>query len=68
MAEEKKETKKKKEQKKTNGTGKVIIEGDFVNFKAGEKCHARLVSGKVYNVTAEKARLYINAGWGEIVK
>lgn len=64
MAEKKKETK----TKKPSSTGKVVIEGDFVDFKANEKCHKNLIKGKVYNVTAEKAKLFIKAGWGEIVK
>ncbi len=56
-----------KKEKKTGvkKSGKVIIEGDFVDFKANDKCK-HLVKGKVYNITKQKAELFLQAGYGEI--
>lgn len=52
--------------KKVVSPQKIIIEGDFVDFKSNGT-HRMLTKGVTYNVTAEKARLFIKAGWGELI-
>lgn len=61
------DSKAKKTTKKTVSPQKIVIEGDFVEFKYNGK-HRNLKKDKIETITAEKAKLFLKAGWGEIAK
>jgi len=54
----------KKTTKKEVSPSKIIIEGDFIDI-VGTGKHNALKKGVTYNVTAEKAKLFIAKEWAK---